>query len=200
MKTTSRPSSRTPLNATVNEYQSRPRRRSSPAAAACSRSSRNASSSSCRSLKPLERRIALRSHCSPKASSSAPTTNRSVSIGIEPRAGPERGDEQREHDSGRAGADQRRAPAADDADAEHDRQRLDHLDGAREEGAGDDQDRAGAHGSGTSLLEERPRARRCRRRRGRTASPSRREARRRRRARRGCRMWPRCAGLRRSDL
>ena len=70
---------------------------------------------------------------------------------------PERGDEQREHDSGRAGADQRRAPAADDADAEHDRQRLDHLDGAREERAGDDQDRARAHGSGTSLSRE-PRA------------------------------------------
>src|SRR5207244_993213 len=37
MKTTSRPSSRTPLKATVNEYQSRPALSSWPAAAACSR-------------------------------------------------------------------------------------------------------------------------------------------------------------------
>ena len=40
MKTTSSPSSNTPLKATVNEYQSIPRRCSAPAAAACSRSAR----------------------------------------------------------------------------------------------------------------------------------------------------------------
>src|SRR5438034_439061 len=37
---------------------------------------------------PLERRIALRSHCSPKARSSAPTTRRSVPIGTTRSAGP----------------------------------------------------------------------------------------------------------------
>ena len=88
MKTTSSPSSRTPLNATVNAYQS------SPARSLAAR---------CRCLLPLraeglvlvvqrlvaaQRRIALRSHCRPNASSSAPTTRRSVSIGIEPSAGP----------------------------------------------------------------------------------------------------------------
>src|SRR6266545_1803791 len=88
MKTTSSPSSRTPLNATVKEYQSSPPRRSSRAAAACTRSDWNVSSSSCNSLYPLERRIALRSHCRPNASNSAPTTRRSVPIGIEPSAGP----------------------------------------------------------------------------------------------------------------
>ena len=50
MKTTSSPSSSTPLKATVNEYQSSPARCSFPAAAACARSSRYASSSSCSSL------------------------------------------------------------------------------------------------------------------------------------------------------
>ena len=88
MKTTSRPSSRTPLNATVNEYQSSPARSSSCATRPAPAPTRKASSSSCSSLYPLERRIALRSHCSPNASNSAPTTRRSVSIGIEPSAGP----------------------------------------------------------------------------------------------------------------
>ena len=60
-------------------------------------------------------------------------------------AGPERSHENGQDDQGRADADQRRAPAAHDADAEHDRQRLDHLDGAGEEGAGEDEDRPGAH-------------------------------------------------------
>jgi hypothetical protein len=58
--------------------------------------------------------------------------------------------EQRENDAGRTGADQRRAPAANDADAQHDRQSLDHLDGARQKGARDDQYRARAHGIGTA--------------------------------------------------
>src|SRR6185436_4052099 len=50
MKTTSSPSSSTPLNATVNEYQSSPARRSPPAASASACSRRNASSSSCSGL------------------------------------------------------------------------------------------------------------------------------------------------------
>jgi hypothetical protein len=37
---------------------------------------------------PLERRIAFRSHCIPKASRSAPTTSRSDSIGTTRSAGP----------------------------------------------------------------------------------------------------------------
>ena len=39
-------------------------------------------------LEPLARRIALRSHCSPNTSSSAPTRRRSASIGIAVSAGP----------------------------------------------------------------------------------------------------------------
>src|SRR5512133_512426 len=50
MKTTSSPSSRTPLKAMVKEYQSSPARRSLPAASASARSRRNASSSSCSGL------------------------------------------------------------------------------------------------------------------------------------------------------
>src|SRR5262245_26121173 len=81
MNATSSPSSSTPLKATVNDYQST---RAVPASAssASRRSRAKAAASSWSGLKPLARRIALRSHCSPKASSSAPTTRRSVSIGI----------------------------------------------------------------------------------------------------------------------
>src|SRR5437868_531594 len=88
MKTTSSPSSRTPLKATVNEYQSSPALSSRRAAAACSRCRRKAASSSLCDTNPLERRIAFRSHCSPKARRSAPTTSRSVPIGTTRSAGP----------------------------------------------------------------------------------------------------------------
>ena len=87
----------------------------------------------------------MRSHCSPKTSRSPPTSRRRSSIGICCSAGPERGDEHGEHDRRRAHADQRRAPAAHRADAEHDRQRLDHLHRAGEERSKADQDRGGVH-------------------------------------------------------
>ena len=81
------------------------------AAARASSSSRaKIASSSCSALKPLARRIALRSHCSPKASSSPPTTSRSAVIGIERQRRAERGDDHRERDG--RGAEARRAPSA----------------------------------------------------------------------------------------
>jgi len=58
MKATSRPSRKTPLNETVNEYQSAPARTSLPARRASSRSRAKAASSSYSALKPLARRIA----------------------------------------------------------------------------------------------------------------------------------------------
>ena len=57
--------------------------------------------------------------------------------------GPERGDEHHEDDERRDGALQRRAPAAGDAEREHDRERLHHLDRARERGAEEDEQVAG---------------------------------------------------------
>ena len=49
---------------------------------------RRSSSSSCSALKPLARRIALRSHCRPNVSSKPPTTSRSALIGMRVSAGP----------------------------------------------------------------------------------------------------------------
>ena len=49
----------------------------------------------------------------------------------------ERRDQDPERQHGRADAKQGRAPATSDADREHDRQRLDHLDRARQERGGD---------------------------------------------------------------
>jgi hypothetical protein len=48
---------------------------------AASTSSRKVSSSSCSALRPAARRIALRSHCRPKMSSSEPTTSCSSASG-----------------------------------------------------------------------------------------------------------------------
>ena len=94
----------------------------------------NAAASSCRGLYPLARRTAFRSHCRPNDKSSAPTTSRSVEIGITPQSRPERGHDRKEHDQGRAHSHHRRAPAADDPDRQNDRQRFDCLDRARQEG------------------------------------------------------------------
>src|SRR2546421_74732 len=59
-----------------------------PPARASAVSRAKASCSSWSALKPLARRIALRSHCSPKTSSSAPTTRRRAEIGTSVSAGP----------------------------------------------------------------------------------------------------------------
>ncbi len=81
MKTTSAPSRKTPLNETTNAIQSSPNRRSSRARFAASACSRKASSSSCSAFSPAERRIALRSHCSPKTSRSVPMPSWSAERG-----------------------------------------------------------------------------------------------------------------------
>ena len=81
MKTISSPSRKTPLKLTTKANQSRPSLRSSPAARAAATSARYASSSSCSAFSPAERRIALRSHCSPKISNSVPTTSCSSASG-----------------------------------------------------------------------------------------------------------------------
>ena len=144
MKTTSRPSNRTPLKATVNPYQSRPAFFVCEAPAARSRSARKASSSSWSGLKPLERRIAFRSHCRPNVSSSAPTTRRRALIGHRVEGRAENGHERAEDHGGDRGSRQRRPPSAHDTDAEHDRERLDHLHGTGEKRAQRDQNRVRA--------------------------------------------------------
>jgi len=60
---------------------------------------------------------------------------------------PERGDDRQEHDRGRGHADEGGAPAPGDAGREHDREGLDRLHRAREEGGQDQEDRALAHSS-----------------------------------------------------
>ena len=52
---------------------------------------------------------------------------------------PERGDEHREDDQRGDGTLERSAPAAGDPEREHDRERLDHLDRARERSAEEDE-------------------------------------------------------------
>src|SRR6266516_1378830 len=145
MKTTSSPSSSTPLNATVNEYQSSPARRSSTAAAAL------------RALRletlrlVVERLVATRAQdglAEPlqsereqqRADDEAKRPDRDRA-----KRRPERRDEHREHDRGGADTDQSRAPAAHNADSEHDRQRLHHLHRTRQKGPGNDQNRGRAH-------------------------------------------------------
>ena len=61
-----------------------------PSAAAAARraSARKIASSSCLSLAPAARRIALRSHCRPKVRSRPPTTTRRTPSGSEVSAGP----------------------------------------------------------------------------------------------------------------
>src|SRR5579871_4512774 len=81
MKITSSPSRSTPLKLTTKPNQSRPARFSPPAPRAASVSARNVSSSSWSSFKPDERRIALRSLCSPKTSSNMPTISSSRVFG-----------------------------------------------------------------------------------------------------------------------
>ena len=118
------PSSNTPLNATVNEYQSSPvgaPRRTR----ALSRSQRTPPLVVQR-LVATRARIALRSHCSPNTSSSAPTISRSVSIGSGEAQAEHRHDH-RESDCRGCNANQRRAPTTHDAYGKHDRQRLDSL-------------------------------------------------------------------------
>jgi hypothetical protein len=62
---------------------------------------------------------------------------------------PERRDDPRQHDRRRADAAEARAPAAYHADRKHDRQRLDRLDCAGQEG-GDEEQENRAHGSGSA--------------------------------------------------
>src|SRR5581483_879819 len=88
MNATSRPSSSTPLNESVNPYQSTPPRSRGAAVFASASSREKISSSSCSALNPLARRIALRSHCSPNVSRRPPTTSRNASIGMTVSAGP----------------------------------------------------------------------------------------------------------------
>ena len=116
-----------------------------PPSPASSTSCANASVSSCSALKPLARRIALRSHCRPKMSRSAPTTSRSASIGTSVSAGPSAATTTASAPVAAADADQRRAPAARQPGREHDRQRLDELDRAGEEGREDEE--GGGHAS-----------------------------------------------------
>ena len=63
-----------------------------------------------------------------------------------PQRRPERGHDPTKDDRRGADADQRRPPAANDADGQHDRERLDGLDGAREERRQEGDD-VGSHGS-----------------------------------------------------
>ena len=91
-------------------------------------SARKIASSSCSALRPPPRRIALRSHCSPKISSSAADDEaQRRRSGCRVSAGPEDADDHRQRDERGRDAPERRAPAPRDADREHDRQRLDHL-------------------------------------------------------------------------
>ena len=69
----------------------------------------------------------------------------SVSIGTTLQRRPECRDERGQDCQSRADADQGSAPTAHDPDAEHDRQRLDHLDRAGEEGPEDEQEGARGH-------------------------------------------------------
>ena len=116
-----------------------------PAARAASVSSLKVSSSSCLAFRPAERRIALRSHCRPKISSRPPTTTLSTSIGSAVSAGPSARHDRGERERRGAGAAHRRGPAARGADREHDRQRLDRLDGAGEEDRDGESDLRAAH-------------------------------------------------------
>ena len=111
--------------------------RASRAAATCSA---KIASSSWRALKPLARRIALRSHCSPNTSSSPPTTRRSTPIGSAVSAGPSTATTRGERQQRGADPGPCRAPVAGDADGEHDRDRLDGLDRASGEHREEEQD------------------------------------------------------------
>ena len=145
MKTTSSPSSSTPLKATVNEYQSIPARSAGEADAA----------SSCSSLKAallvVQRLVAARAEdrlAQPLEPEDEQERADEEAEGVDrdqPKRRPEHRDDHREHERRHADADQRRAPAAHDADREHDRQRLDRLDAAGEERREEEED-AVAHG------------------------------------------------------
>ena len=78
--------------------------------------------------------MALRSHCRPKTSRSAPTTRRRAFSGSSGERRAEDGDDDGEDDQRRAPTPmQGRAPVAGGARGEHDGRRLDRLDGAGEE-------------------------------------------------------------------
>src|SRR5262249_15483851 len=72
---TSSPSSRTPLNDTVKANQSRSNRVVAGAWGAASGASGRVAPSSWSALRPAERSIALRSHCTPNSRSSTPPTS-----------------------------------------------------------------------------------------------------------------------------
>ena len=145
MKTTSSPSSRTPLKAIVKEYQSSPARRSLARRLGLGPLALE------RLVLVVQRLVAARAQdrlaqpLQPEDEQEAADEQAQVVDRDLLQRRPERGGEHGQHDRRRAHADQRRAPAAHRADAEHDRQRLDHLDRAGEEGSEADEDGGGVH-------------------------------------------------------
>ena len=138
MNATSRPSRKTPLNATVNAYQSCARRLTDRRAAARprpgrSRLRRGAPSGRSRAGSPCATTAARRSSRTP------PTTTRSASIGMFASAGPSAPTITAKRAERGGDTPRGRSPAPRHADREHDRERLDHLDRRREEGGGDEQ-------------------------------------------------------------
>ena len=120
------------MNATVNEYQSSPARRSSP------RRGRPLALSRERLVLVVQRLVAARAQN--RLAQPLQPEDEQERADDEPqrvdrnaRAGPSTATISAEHDRGGADADQRRTPAAHDAHAEHDRQRLDRLHGTGEE-------------------------------------------------------------------
>ena len=149
MNATSRPSSSTPLKLTVKPY-----RRSARLAgrrAACRELSAKTASSSCSALNPLARRIALRSHCRPKTSSSAADDQTQDVDRQRGERGAEHGDDRRERDRRRRRPRPGRAPAACQPGGEHDRHRLDALHSAGGEHR-EEEENVGAHRAGPAVV------------------------------------------------
>ena len=126
---------------------------------AASASSAKASSSSWSALKPVLRRIALRSHCNPKGEQQHADDQTAATRGDVLREA--RADRDHEHeraDEALAAPHKAGAPAARDAEREDDRERLHELDARREEGRGCGADAGDVHGARLRGLSAAPRA------------------------------------------
>ena len=132
MNATSSPSSRTPLNATVNPYQSSRPTRSPPPRSLLALPREDL-------VLVVQRLVAARAQdrlaqpLQPEREQQGADDEAQGRDRDELQRRPERSDDRRQRSDGGPDADQGRAPAANHADPEHDRQRLDHLDPAGKE-------------------------------------------------------------------
>ena len=143
MNATSRPSSSTPLNASVKPYQSRPARSSRAGGARLRELAREDRVLVVQRLEAARAQDRLAQPLQPEREQQAADDEAQHVDRDQRQRRAERGDDRRERDGRGAEPDERRAPAARDAGGEHDRERLDELDRAREERGGDE--KAGGH-------------------------------------------------------